>query len=146
MFDFKQNRELVDIVVILLIIILKLFFCIKGDNMYNFIALTSEVSEEVLLKDYENSLDFDKVQIGEICLYFNRFARVEYLPLKDIKRAYRDISGLNNKQCCNICFDVFCLVICFENGSASCKFQYESQLEEILKILQKKLPDICFQP
>lgn len=112
--------------------------------MENFIPLTASIDNEILEQDYEAALNFDKVSVGERCFYFNRFARIEYLPLNDVVRAYGVVGGLNPNQCCNAVFDVYTLRIAYEGGWAECRIPYEDQMREILDLLQTKLPDISF--
>ena len=110
--------------------------------MENFIPLSTKMTEKLLHEDYENADDFDKIAVGMKCFYFNRFARVEYLPLADITAVYRSVGGINPNQCCNTVFDVYMLVVEYGNKMAESKIPYEEQLLEILRYLQKKLPNI----
>ena len=113
--------------------------------MERFIPLAEVVDDEILVNDYENALDFDKVAVGEQVFYFNRFARVEYLPIASITRAYRSVGGINPNQCCNTAFDVFTLVVKAKEVAAESRIPYESQLEEILQVLAERNPNIAFE-
>ena len=115
--------------------------------MENFIPLAAEiqpdVSPDILQEEYEEAVDFDKVAVGQKHIFFNRFARVEYLLLSQITAVYRQIGGINPNQCCNMSFDVFTLVVEYGGAKAECRLPYEEQLPEILRYLQKKLPNIA---
>lgn len=115
--------------------------------MENFVALAEPWAADDLQADYEAALDFDKVAMSEENFYFNRFARVEYLPISEIERAYLRVGGLNPQQCCNTSFDVFSLVIMYGEGEqAMCSIPYEDLGREILEKLKNRRPGIIFEP
>ncbi len=112
--------------------------------MENFISLTKELPPQLLSADLEEAVDFGKAAVGAYCLYFLRFARIEYVPLADIFAVGMKIGGIDSRQCYNTSFDVFILLVRYAGGTAECRFPYEMQLQEILELLRKKLPAHCF--
>ena len=124
-----------------------LFFRCGVKAVENFIPLAEPLEAEDLQADYETAMDFDKAAIGADVIYFNRFARVEYLPISDIQRAYLQVGGLNPQQCCNTSFDVFTLAVIYaDDKMAECRVSYESLGREILAELANRNPNIIFEP
>lgn len=112
--------------------------------MENFIPLDEVFDDKTVADDYEQALDFDKIAVGENLLFFNRFARVEYLPICKIERVYRLVGGINPNQCCNVSFDVFILAVKYARGTVEGRIMYEFQYKEIEDVLRKRNPNIIF--
>ena len=112
--------------------------------MENFIPLAETIDSNILMAEYEKSLDFDKIAVGEKIVFFNRFARVEYLPISIIERVYRSVGGINPNQCCNTAFDVFTLVVEYNGGVVEGRVMYEFQFQEIMDALEIRNPNINF--
>ena len=69
-------------------------------------------TDEQLENDFNNSRNVGKVHLGELALFFSRFAGCTFMPYDQITRAYLRQEEVNARLCCGRAnFDQFFLML-----------------------------------
>lgn len=72
---------------------------------------------EALQPDYTQARSLGKVQLGELCIFFRKFAGVTYLPYDQILRAWLRQEEVKARMCCATAnFDQFYVVMACTDG------------------------------
>ena len=83
-----------------------------------FEPLTSAVKDQAALREeYDQARRFEKLRLGQSCLFFKKGLKAFYIPYDGISRYFRRVMVVPAKLCCGKGdFEIENLVICGEAG------------------------------
>ena len=110
-----------------------------------FYPLASEIAADVLNGDYKAAREIGCASLGETCLYFKSKLKVNYIPYKDMTRAFRRVQMVQTKMCCGRGdLQVENVVICGAEGAELAQIQLPGARAGIIMLeeLEKKAEHI----
>lgn len=110
-------------------------------------AVTRELPAGQLEQAYGAAQTIGKLSIGEDCLFYKKLlGTVEYLPLDDIRRAYRRQEESRSVMgCCPQYFLNHFLVTVLPDGTPKkMELERKEQVEQALELLKEQAPEIAF--
>ena len=89
-----------------------------------FYPLASEVSSDILAAEYKGAREIGCASLGETCLFFKSRLKMNYIPYKDMTRAFRRVQMVQTKMCCGRGdLQVENVVICGAEGAELAQIQ-----------------------
>lgn len=110
-------------------------------------AVTREAEAERLEQDYAAAQKVGKLAVGEEYLFYQKlFGTVEYLPIADIRRAYRRQEESRAVMgCCPQYFlNHFLVTVLPDGGLKKMELERKEQVDQALDLLRERGPEIAF--
>ena len=109
-----------------------------------FEPLTSAaVDQAALREDYDQARKFEKLRLGQSCLFFKKGLKVFYIPYGEISRYFRRVLVVPAKLCCGKGdFEIENLVVCGDAGElAQIQLPGERATRAVMDCMARLAPD-----
>ena len=108
-----------------------------------FEPLTSAAEEQnALREEYDQARKFEKLRLGQRCLFFKKGLKVFYIPYGEITRYFRRVMMVPAKLCCGGGnFRIDSLVVCGETGElAQIQLPGEKAAKAVMECMAQLAP------
>lgn len=109
-----------------------------------FAGINGTVIDEAVNADFEQAIQFDKVRVGKLGVYFRDGFKTRYLAYDLIERVFIRIQEVNGKLCCgNTVLQYFRLVFVKDGKEfADVISENEKALDEALALIAVNAPGV----
>lgn len=104
----------------------------------------SNIESNILLSDYENAKQFDKLRVGKKGIYFPSGFSTKFIPYDYIENTFIRIHEVNGKLCCGSTKFQYFRIVFVHDGKEFADYisEQEGLMDEALKEISKNAPTI----
>jgi len=97
-----------------------------------------------LAADFENSVRFESVWVGDLGVYYKSGFRTIFISYEEMERAFIRIQEVNGKLCCGKATFAYNRLVFVVKGKeyAEAMTEHETAFDEALELISKKAPSL----
>ena len=110
-----------------------------------FTGIHGKTDSAEINRDYENSVKFDKVYVGQLGVYFRDGFKIRFIDYSLLERVFIRVQEVNLKTCCGGSTSEYYRLVFVSGGSeiGNVMSENEKAMDEALALIHKNAPELA---